>query len=74
MILPTKHLPPSKAIIGVAGKLVGPLASKPTVTDLWERVRNDPDVGTFERFVLGLDLLYLLGVVDIMEGRLVRRR
>jgi hypothetical protein len=42
------------------------------VTDLWAQFRSDPDVATFERFVLALDLLFMLGVVELRDGRLKR--
>jgi hypothetical protein len=35
-------------------------------------VRSDPDVATFERFVLALDLLFLWGVIELRDGRLRR--
>lgn len=72
MILPTKHVPPRKAILGVAAILLQPIRASPTVSDLWAQVRSNPDVGTFERFVLALDLLFLLGAVDLQDGRLQR--
>jgi hypothetical protein len=73
MILPTKHVPTKRALIGIAAKLLRRFKSSPTVTDLWSQVRNDSDLATFERFVLALDLLYMLGVIEFREGRLIRR-
>jgi hypothetical protein len=72
VILPTKHIPSTKSLLGVASALLLPMSHPPTVTDLWDRVRADPDVGSFERFVLALDLLYLLGVIELVDGRLRR--
>ena len=72
MILPTKHIPASKSLLGVSAKLLRPIRSSPTVTDLWAQVRSDPDVATFERFVLALDLLFLWGVIELRDGRLRR--
>jgi hypothetical protein len=43
-----------------------------TITRLWESVSTYPEIGTFERFVLALDLLYLIGVVDMRDGLLLR--
>jgi hypothetical protein len=48
--------------------LIGPM----TVSGLWERLRSEPNVGTFERFVLASNLLYLIGAIDIKDGLIVR--
>ena len=44
-----------------------------TVTVLWERCQRRPEVGTFDRFMLGLDLLFMLGIVAYEDGALRRQ-
>jgi hypothetical protein len=73
MILPTKHLSPSRSLLGVGGILLNELHQPLTVSDLWERVRSRPDVTTFDRFVLGLDLIFMMGLIHLDEGYLKRR-
>lgn len=72
MILPTKHIPQSEALIGVGGTLLAHLNTPMTVSGLWERLRSEPNVGTFERFVLASNLLYLVGAIDIKDGLIIR--
>jgi len=72
MILPTKHIPQNEALIGVGATLLANLASPMTVSSLWERLRAEPNVGTFERFVLASNLLYLMGAIDIKDGLITR--
>jgi len=72
MILPTKHVPARQSLLGVGGLVLHNLDSERTLSDLWERVRLAPEVGTFKRFVLSLDLLYAMGAVT-MEAGLLRR-
>jgi hypothetical protein len=43
-----------------------------TVPALWDSVRAVPEIGTFERFALALDLLYILGAVRLENGILHR--
>ena len=43
-----------------------------SVTGLWERLIEVPELATFERFVLVLDLLYLLGAVDMRNGLITK--
>ena len=72
MILPTKHLRLSNTLLSTGAILLINLEKRQTVTQLWERTRTQPEVRTFDRFSLGLDFLFMLGVVDFHEG-LVRR-
>jgi hypothetical protein len=72
MILPTKHIPQNEALIGVGATLLSHLSDPMTVSSLWERLRSEPNVGTFERFVLASNLLYLIGAIDIKDGLVVR--
>ncbi len=73
MILPNKHVPPGKSLVGVGAKLLHALDRPQTESALWGRVRDLPEVATFGRFVLALDLLYSIGVVDMKDGILQRR-
>lgn len=72
MILPTKHIPPNEALIGVGATLIRHLREPMTVSGLWEKVRGEPNIGNFERFVLAADLLFLIGAVTYRDGLLVR--
>lgn len=70
MILPTKHLTPAESLIGVAARLIERLEEPQTVNALWDAARDDGRVGTFDRFVLALDLLFLMDAVDLVSGQL----
>jgi hypothetical protein len=72
MILPTKHIPQNEALLGVGATVLAHLQGPMTVSGLWERLRSEPNVGTFERFVLASNLLYLIGAIDIKNGLVVR--
>ena len=73
MILPNKHLPPGKTLLAVGAKLLRALDRPQTESALWGQTRNLPEVATFGRFVLTLDLLYAIGVIDMKDGILHRR-
>ena len=68
MIAPTKHIPVSQSLLGVGGALLVALETEKTTNALWEVVRSE--VFTFERFILGLDLLFILGLVELHDGML----
>jgi hypothetical protein len=72
MILPTKHINPLDSLLGVGALILERLKTTKTVTQLWDEMRDLPQVVTFERLVLGLDLLYMIGLVEL-DGGVIRR-
>jgi len=72
MILPTKHISTSHSLLGVGATILEHLYQPRTVSSLWSSVSTMPEVATFERFVLTLDLLYAIGAIE-MDAGLLRR-
>ena len=70
MILPTKHISIRNSLLGVGAIVISHLNYPRTVTSLWSDLSKVPEVATFDRFVLVLDLLYMIGVVELEEGLL----
>lgn len=79
MILPSKHLSQNRALLTVGAVILRNLSGPVTVSALWEQVsRSSRDQSTplplhYDAFVLALDLLFLMGAVELHEGLLVRR-
>ena len=77
MILPTKHLPESHSLIGVGGTILVLLAEREaTVSSLWDEfriARQESGRISFDWFVLGLDLLFALGTIELDRGVLRRK-
>lgn len=74
MILPNKHLLSQDSLIGVGGLLlfkIGPTGT--TVSRLWECVRDRREVGTYDRFILALDTMFMLGYLSLVDGMLTRK-
>jgi hypothetical protein len=80
MILPTKKLKPENSLVYVGGTLLGLLDEPKTVSRLWEEFQHqrtkhlgiDACDIPFDWFVLALNLLHLLGAIDLAAGRLVK--
>jgi hypothetical protein len=78
MILPTKHVRPDRALIGVGAEVLQILKRPMTMSRLWDEVRgrrslNAPNAPIdYKWFILSLDLLYTIGALDFDRG-LVRR-
>ena len=74
MILPTKHLPPDRALLTHGALIITALREPKPVSRLWQDARDLEGLAhlPFEWFVLALDLLFILGAVEIRDGRLAR--
>lgn len=70
MILPTKHISTRNSLLGVGAIVISQLNYPRTITSLWSDLSKVPEVATFDRFVLVLDLLYMIGAVELEEGLL----
>lgn len=74
MILPTKHLPQDRALLGVGAEILGQLRQPRSVSELWEAVREargrTPGSAplSFDWFVLALNLLYAIAAIDHSNG------
>jgi hypothetical protein len=73
MILPTKTCSLSNSLLGFGTVILEVLTSPTTVTSLWEKIHNEEQQITFEKFILTLDLLYLLSVIEFDHGLLRRK-
>ncbi len=73
MILPTKHIPTSHSLLGVGAKVLAALERPRTMVSLWDQLRDQPEVSTFARLVLALDMLYAIEAIDLEDGLLTRR-
>jgi len=78
MILPTKHVRAERALIGLGAEVLEILKRPMTISRLWDEIRgrrakHAPSAPIdYGWFVLALDLLYTIGVLDFDRG-LVRR-
>lgn len=80
MILPSKHLPQDRALLTVGARILRKLSQPKTVSALWEelprkdRTTRDPAFHvSYDGFVLALDVLFLVGAVELREGLLSRK-
>lgn len=74
MILPNKHISTRNSLLGLGSIVLVRLRYPRTVTSLWSDLSKVPEVATFERFVLVLDLLYMMGAIELEEGLLRKCR
>lgn len=72
MILPNKYTTLSNSILNLGSILIKNIDGTQTVSTLWDKTRTMPEVKNFERFTLGLDMLFLLGLIHFKEGLILK--
>lgn len=78
MILPTKRLSISKSILAVGADILQLLGEPKTVSRLWDELKRARDEKpnehaiTYDWFVLGLDLLFMMNAIEQDHGRIRR--
>lgn len=73
MVLPNKHLPLSRSLLGVGGEILRILSERPrSVSSAWEELRALNRRTSFEQFTLAASLLFALGAVELEGGNLRR--
>lgn len=66
--LPSKYVPIEHSAIGVAALLIASLGANDTVSSLWDRVRHDERVRSFDRFANALTMLFAGHVLLLDKG------
>lgn len=72
MIMPNKFLSEYDALIGVGSVLLDKLTIGKTLSALWDETKDISNIGNFERFILGLDLLFILGLIEVKIDKIIK--
>ena len=79
MILPSKHMAEDRALLTVGATILRYVSRATTVSALWEKMspstaaQHSAPVLSYDEFVLALDMLFLLGAIELNDGLLHRR-
>lgn len=68
--LPSKYIPVEYSAVGVAAFLLSTMRHNDTVSTLWDRVKHDERVRTFDRFANALTILFAGRVIMLEKGLL----
>ncbi|WP_395476629.1 ABC-three component system middle component 6 [Rickettsia endosymbiont of Pantilius tunicatus] len=74
MILPTKFIEEEDTLLQVGIDLLEILGKQLDIAKLWQEAKDIPSIATYERFILGLDLLFCFGLIDIENNLLMRKK
>jgi len=72
MILPDKYVLPEASLAAVGAIALKSLQRPMKPDQLWRRLKNTPAVGSYERFALALDFLFMHNLIAFQDGLISR--
>jgi len=72
MILPNKFLEEKDSLLYVGALLLNKLDVPTSVSELWNQVNDNKSVNNYERFIITLDMLYILNLIEIKNEKIRR--
>lgn len=72
MILPNKYVDEKNTLLYAGALLLNELTVPRSISYLWDQLKDNPSIMTYERFILTLDMLYIFGLVDMQHNRIMR--
>jgi hypothetical protein len=72
MILPTKHITLNFSLLNCGAVILSILKPFDTVSSLRERTRNLEILSNYEKFIITLDFLFMIGAINLDHGQIVR--
>ena len=72
MILPNKFLEEKDSLLYVGALLLNKLDVPNSVSELWNQVNDNKSVNNYERFIITLDMLYILNLIELKNEKIRR--
>jgi hypothetical protein len=72
MILPNKNITLSNSLLGMGSSLLTNIQIPQTLSSLWEKIGREGNINSYEKFILCLDLLYILDLIEFQNGIIKR--
>jgi len=68
MILPDKNIDLKHSLIGFGSLVLPELKTMQTVSSLWDKMRDEGKIRSYEKFVLTLDFLFAIQLIEYESG------
>lgn len=73
MIMPTKYIKENESLLGLGALIIKEINDEGSNLSLiWDNLKGNEDIFNFKRFILTLDMLFLLGLIDIKNNRIIK--
>lgn len=73
-ILPDKTIRIEYSILGIGGIILQNMGSIESVSSLWEKVKMKNEINTYEKFISGLVVLFLVSAISYNNGVLYKNK
>lgn len=68
MIVPNKNIRLQNSLLGMGAQILPELNTSQTVSSLWEKMKSSKEINSFDKFVLTLDFLFMLNLIELQDG------
>lgn len=72
MIMPNKNIKVEYSLLNCGALILQELKNSDTLSSLWEKSKFKDAITSYEKFVLALDYLYLIGAIKVQDGLVMR--
>lgn len=72
MILPDKNIRLEFSLLNCGAIVLEEISEPQTISLLWDKSKNKEALVNYEKFLLTLDFLYLIGAITMKDGLIVR--
>lgn len=72
MILPDKNIRLKYSLLNCGAFILSKFNEPQTLSSLWNKVRVNEELMSYEKFLLTLDFLYMLQAIRLQNGLLIR--
>lgn len=72
MILPDKNINLEYSILNCGAVILGKVVEPQTISLLWEKIRNNEEVVSFDKFLITLDFLFMINAIKLEAGLVMR--
>lgn len=70
--MPTKNIKLKYSLINCGAIILDALNEDDTVSSIWEKVSSGRILVNYDKFILSMDFLYMVGAIDYQNGLIVR--
>lgn len=72
MILPDKNIRLKYSLLNCGACILSKFNEPQTLSSLWNKVRVNEELMSYEKFLLTLDFLYMIQAIRLQNGLLIR--
>ena len=72
MIMPDKNITVRYSLLHCGALVLAEVKNIDTISSLWNKIKNKEALSNYERFILTLDYLFVIGVITLRDGMIVR--